>query len=196
MACRIITKFFVDVILAFVPELHYARLANRPYSIEKLDDYQVALTVTAYDEDETIASAQERRFYTQLEECLADQYGPGVIDVKGMWNSTLDTLRDLFGTGASREIGCWPNSSAYYSVDVIYDASEMIQCDASSSIQSFIPQPKVLEVNFMGDWHGVDNAVLDKATFHEWIKDLLSVVVLSDRVSVESLDENPRLFRL
>lgn len=76
---------------AYVPVLHYARLANKPYSMKELDNREVALTVSCYDEDETIANAQERRFHTEFQSCLDTQYGEGVIDTTAMWTRTLET---------------------------------------------------------------------------------------------------------
>lgn len=191
--------YFLFLFVAFVPHLHYARLANKPYSLDQLDDHQIALTVSAYNEDESIASAQERCFHTELPAAVARQYGAGVIDTDAMWQRTLTVLKDLFGTAAAKEIGCWPHSSAYYSVDIIYDAAEMIlqqQKTPEVPVTNFVPQPKVLEVNFMGDWHGVENAATDKQFFHEWIEDLMKVVVLTDEVTVDALAEHPRLTRL
>lgn len=176
--------------------MHYARLANKPYSIDKLDDQEIALTVSAYHEDEAIANAQERRFHTELDDCFVAQYGEGVIDTNGMWSSTLQLLRELFGTGAAKEIGTWPNSSAYYGVDIIFDAAQLT-LSSIDGVQGFIPQPKLLEVNFLGDWHGVEVAVGDKKElYHEWVRDLLQVLVLTNHCSVEDLEANPRLHRL
>lgn len=126
----------------------------------------MALTVCAYDEDERIANMQERAFHTDLERLMAEQYGEGRIDVSGMHDRTITMLRELFA-GAGMEIGTWPNSSAYYAVDLIYEGPP-------ADLQSvFTPQPKLLEVNFMGDWHGVEAAVgTDMRLYYEWATDL------------------------
>lgn len=183
---------------AYVPVLHYARLANKPYSMKELDNREVALTVSCYDEDETIANAQERRFHTEFQSCLDTQYGEGVIDTSAMWTRTLEMLRELFGTAAAKEIGSWPNSSAYYGVDVIYDAAELTTAtEQGATITGFVPQPKLLEVNFLGDWHGVEVAVNDdKELYHDWVRDLLQVLVMSEQVTTDELDRHPRLHRL
>lgn len=183
---------------AYVPQLHYARLANKPYSMNELDNREVALTVSAYDEDEAIANAQERRVYTEFQSCLDAQYGDNVVDASAMWTRTLDMLRELFGKAATKEIGSWPNSSAYYGVDVIYDASElMAAAEGGATISVFVPQPKLLEVNFLGDWHGVEVAVNDdKELYHHWVRDLLQVLVMTEQVTTDELDNHPRLHRL
>lgn len=149
--------------------------------------------MTCYDDDVEVAERQERRFFDEFPKCLTDQYGVGVVDTEGMWRKTLELLTDVFGTAGRQEIGNWPNSCAYYSVDVIYDATGL----ETSGSMGFVPQPKLLEINFMGDWHGVETALHhDQARFYAWIRDLLDVLVFTDRVSVEELDQNPRLTRL
>lgn len=169
--------------------------------------------MTAYDADATIASLQERRFHLEFQTCLDRQYGVGAIDTKSMWQETLELLRGLFGTAGRREVGVWPNSSAYYAVDVIYDATGL---ETHTITDAFVPQPKLVEVNFMGDWHGVLEAVagyphpsnaadctaediqqIRDQGYNNWICDLLSVVVSrDDQVSNEELSQNPRLVRL
>lgn len=157
---------FLSFLVAYTHQIRYGRLANKPYSVKDLDDFQVALTVCAYDEDEEIANKQERVYYTDLEKCMEEQYGPNKIDVEEMHNRTVKMLRELF-TGAGKEIGTWPNSSAYYAVDLIYEGPP---CGYT---EKFTPQPKLLEVNFMGDWHGVEAAVGDQLPlYHQWATDL------------------------
>ena len=43
-------------------KIYYARLANKPYSVDPtvLADPQVSLTVTCYDDDPDVRNAQER----------------------------------------------------------------------------------------------------------------------------------------
>eukprot|EP01031_Cornospumella_fuschlensis_P030083 gene30083-36334_t len=156
---------------AYVHELHYARLANKPYSADKIDDMEVALTVAAYHEDESIASLQERVFHTDMQAELDKQYGEGAVDAQLMVQHTVQAFRELF-RGAGQEIGCWPNSSAYYGVDVMYECPA-----AGAGAGGFVPVPKILEVNFMGDWHGVEVAVGDDHDkFIEWANDVFMVL--------------------
>lgn len=188
----------VLLLTAYVPQLHYARLANKPYSMKELDNREVALTVSAYDEDEAIANAQERHVHTEFQSCLDAQYGDNVVDSSAMWTRTLEMLRELFGSAAAKEIGSWPNSSAYYGVDVIYDASGLTAAiEQGSTVTGFVPQPKLVEVNFLGDWHVVDMAVKDdKELYHHWVRDLLQVLVMTEQVTTDELDNHPRLHRL
>eukprot|EP01039_Chlorochromonas_danica_P008757 gene8756-9656_t len=171
---------------AYTHQIRYGRLANKPYSVKDLGDWQVALTVCAYDEDEEIANKQERAFYTDLEKNMEEQYGPNKIDIEEMHHRTLKMLRELF-TGAGKEIGTWPNSSAYYAVDLIYEGPP------SGYTEKFTPQPKLLEVNFMGDWHGVESAVGDQLPlYHQWATDLYLALAYPNSNALP----NDRLIRL
>lgn len=153
-------------------ELHYARLANKPFAPDRLDDMEVALTVSAYHEDETIANQQERVHHTEMQAELDKQYGEGVVDAQLMTQRTLQALRELF-RGAAQEIGHWPNSSAYYGVDVMYECPSV----SSAAAARMEPVPKILEVNFMGDWHGVEAAVGDDHDkYIEWANDVFLVL--------------------
>lgn len=119
-------------------------------------------------------------------------------------------LRDLF-RGAAGSIGEWPQCSAYYSVDVIFDnAAQHISTSASSPAAavdgredsgenkadppfplSFTPVPKLVEVNFMGDWHGVEAGVHGRADYEQWAGDLITVLATKRDVS-----DNARLVPL
>ena len=62
-------------------------------------------------------------------------------------------LFELFsGVGAS--VGRWPQSSAYYAVDVVFDSS------------TARPLPKLLEVNYMGDLKGVHLCSASEDAYH------------------------------
>lgn len=138
--------------------------------MDRIDDMEVALTVSAYHEDESIANQQERVYHTDFQAELDLQYGEGVVDAKQMTKHTIQAFSELF-RGAEQEIGHWPNSSAYYGVDVMYE------CPTGSSAHGLVPVPKILEVNFMGDWHGVEVAVgSDCEKFVEWANDLYLVL--------------------
>ena len=77
-------------------------------------------------------------------------------------------LSELFG-GIARSIGHWPQSSAYYAVDVIFDNNE---CSDG------VPSAKLIEVNFMGDWTGVEYAVKDRVDLYtQWANDLITGLI-------------------
>lgn len=140
--------------------------------MEALHDPKVAITVCCYDEDEEVASAQDRVFHLDLEKELIAQYGERAPLWDTMKQDTIQLLRELF-SGAAASIGQWPNSSAYYSVDVIYDIQE------PSVDGPLCAHPRLLEVNFMGDWHGVDAAVgANRHLYHQWATDVLAVLAL------------------
>lgn len=101
------------------------------------------LTVNAYNDDEEIANKQTRIFREDLKRELIEE-NPD-LDHPAMMKGLEDMMRELFG-GLAPSIGSWPASSAYYAVDVIFDANE----SSRSPQGSFIPQAKLLEVNFMG----------------------------------------------
>lgn len=71
-------------------------------------------------------------------------------------------LREVFSSfGPS--VGHWPRSSAYYAVDVILDEDEDDEGNGVGSdgtdegiVIGKIPEPKLLEINFMGDWNGIE----------------------------------------
>ena len=179
--------------------LFYARLANKPYSVDQLHDDKVAITVCAYDEDETIASMQERMLNVDMKKELEKQY-PG-LRYDDMIERTYDLLSDLFGKAAA-SIGEWPQSSAYYSIDVIFDTSKCSLRSADGEVAQSVfdnnllndaltPQPKLLEVNFMGDWHGVEAAVHRREDYEQWVSDLVTVIATND-----DLQEHPRLRKL
>ena len=78
-------------------------------------------------------------------------------------------LSQLF-CGVARSIGKWPQSSAYYSVDVIFDNN-----DCSDGL----PTPKLIEVNFMGDWTGVEYAVKERVDLYtQWANDLITGLII------------------
>uniref|UniRef100_A0A7S3H541 Uncharacterized protein n=1 Tax=Spumella elongata TaxID=89044 RepID=A0A7S3H541_9STRA len=99
--------------------------------------------------------------------------------------------------GAATSIGNWPQSSAYYSVDVIFDnaAQHAKESNSTDSVEhaekSFIPVPKLVEVNFMGDWHGLEAAVHRRADYEQWSTDLITVLATKRNVS-----HNDRLIAL
>jgi hypothetical protein len=145
-----------------------------------LFDPKVAITVNAYDEDEEIANNQGRVHQLHIQEELDKQYGEGVFDWCEIRGKTTQLLSELF-RGAAKSIGQWPNSSAYYSVDIIYDLNNGEECVEERMVAGGKRQayPKLIEVNFMGDWHGALGAVEgDQEKFFQWATDVLSVLAL------------------
>lgn len=183
---------------AYTHALYYARLANKAYDETRLRDPEVSITVSAYDEDQAIADRQERLLNVDLRAAL-EQDHPG-INYEGMEGEMRRLLSELF-RGAAGSIGQWPQSSAYYSVDVIFDnaaqcaknssgdkssapnSNDDSQVKGEESGYSFTPVPKLVEVNFMGDWHGVEAAVHQPGDYHEWATDLLTVLATTQDVS-------------
>ena len=179
---------------AYVHTLYYARLANKPYNIAQLSDPEVAVTVSAYSEDQAIAEQQARLLNVDLQTALEEEHPH--IDYPGMINEMHTMLRELF-RGAASSIGNWPQSSAYYSVDVIFDnAAQHLSAETSEGsvahpAVSFIPVPKLVEVNFKGDWHPLEAAVHSRADYEQWSTDLITVLATKRDVSV-----NERLIAL
>jgi hypothetical protein len=182
----ILNHCYTWVIVAYVHELFYARLANKQYSIEELMDNEVAITVNAYAEDIEIANKQQRIFHHNLEAELKSSYSN--LNFKAMIKNSHTLLGELFG-GAANSIGSWPNSSAYYSVDIIFDTSdaELLsdneKADKSINESIVVPSSKLIEVNFMGDWHSVEIAVDKKEQYEQWANDLVTVLATNVDVS-------------
>lgn len=149
--------------VAYVHKHHYGRLANKPYSESGLLDHEVFLTVNGYNDDCEIASRYQRILREDLKSELL-QENP-TLDYNAMMQTMIDMLRELF-QGAAIGIGSWPASSAYYSVDVIFDT-------ASCSRSPFIPQAKLVEVNFMGDMTSAKIASKSDEEFKDWATDLV-----------------------
>lgn len=105
---------------AYMHELYYARLANKVYSNQSnhLQDNEIALTVNAYSTNINIAKKQSRLTRKQLKFKLLQQY-PG-LNYDDMINKMVLMLKELF-QGLASSVGKWPQSSAYYAVDVIFD---------------------------------------------------------------------------
>jgi len=163
---------------AWVHELAYARLANKPYDPEVLHDPQTQLTVNCYSPDPEVARAMSRSLPSRLAGEMAAEH-PGV-DWPAALQSVVAMLGELFG-GLAPSVGAWPRSRAYYGCDVIFEAGDP-------------PQPKLLEVNFMADFEAPKAATLEAgcpAGYHEWADDLLTCLA-TDR----DLAGHPRLTRL
>lgn len=165
---------------------YYARLANKAYEYDaaKMQDNEMALTVCAYDEDEEIAARQRRLHRGRLQPILEEELGP-LFDWSVFEHGVRNVLSKLL-RGAAPSIGEWSRSRAYYSFDIIIDASEVADvecedysCDVPLAVGLIDGQvmrlvPKLLEVNFIGDWHGVEHAMDTPDAYHQWIKDLLT----------------------
>lgn len=168
--------------VAYLHELSYSRLSYSPYSNDQLHDPRVSITVCAYDDNEEIASAQDRILHTKMQEELDKQYGEGNVDWSDMKSRTVQMLSELF-RGAGKAVGQWPNSSAYYSVDVIYDFNDesKLQNKREGEGNKQIAKPRLLEVNFLGDWHGVDATVEDdRELYFQWATDVMTTLTLPE----------------
>jgi hypothetical protein len=131
-------------------ELFYARLANEEYDIAQVEaNTEVSLTVSAYSDNHSIANKQTRLSRRQLRHTLESEYQRSDgFDWFRLLASVRNVCGELFGRAAS-SIGEWPRSSAYYGLDIMFD----------SSSENRFYDPKLLEVNFMGDWDGPLHAV-------------------------------------
>lgn len=155
-----------DTLVAYLHRHHYARLANKAYDSSQLNDHEVVLTVNAYSEDLDIASKQTRLSRLDLQNQLISDYPD--LSYDEMMDTMVRMVSELL-RGAAAIIGSWPFSSAYYSIDVIFDTEDAMKSDGK-----FIPQAKLLEVNFMGD---MEIARLGSATaeeYEEWVDDLIT----------------------
>ena len=163
---------------AYVHNVFYARLANKPYNTDELSSSEVAITINAYDADESVASKQERLKFDELRNVLlheawglsaADVDTPRYAERLEWWNKIVSSvqqcLRDLFG-GVAPTIGSWPLSRAYYAVDVMLD-NGAATCSEVEGESVPVPVPKLVEVNYMGDWHGMEGALRVRDAKHE-----------------------------
>ena len=174
----------ISTLTGFTHSLCYARLAVKPYDVGLLVDPLISITVCAYDEDDSVAGLQDRLLHTDMQSELDAQYGPGAVDWAALRLRTDAMLSELF-RAAGRAIGQWPNSVAYYSVDVIYELDENtadtnVTADDTGAVGEgkLSVQPKLIEVNFMGDWHGVEAAVRNERILYlQWARDLVRTLV-------------------
>lgn len=152
----------------YVHNLYFARLANKPYDSTQVHDNEIMLTVNCYSEDEDVANRQQRMTKENLKINLETEYD-------GLkWDDCIESmyrlLYELF-YGVKDSIGKWPDSKAYYAVDIIFDHS------------TTIPIPKLVEVNFMGDWHGIFHIVEgDNEKFHQWCNEILQSLVMTNEL--------------
>lgn len=153
---------------AYVHNLFYARLANKVYDVTKVKDNEVMLTVNCYSEDEDIANKQQRLTRNNLKIALENEYKDSLNWEQDSIESMYTLLTEFFG-GVARSIGSWPNSRAYYAVDIIFDHSDEI------------PMPYLVECNFMGDWHGMQNA-FEPDDYHQWVNDILLSLASKDEL--------------
>ena len=151
----------------YVHNLYFARLANKPYDLNQVHDNEIMLTVNCYSENEDIANGQQRMTKELLKENLESEY-------EGLkWDECIESMYTLLYElfyGVRESIGEWPNSKAYYAADIIFDHSNTI------------PVPKLVEVNFMGDWHGPRNIVDCNENFYQWCNEILQSLVMTDEL--------------
>eukprot|EP00667_Euglena_gracilis_P010235 EG_transcript_10416 len=164
---------------AYAHQLAYARLANKPYDPQVLDDPLVQLTASCYSPDPAIAKAMSRSLPARLAAEMAAEHPE--VDWPAALRSIIAMLGHLFGALAPT-VGRWPRSRAYYGCDVILEAT------------GGQPQPRLLEVNFMADFTapkaGAEEAQ-DMSVYHQWADDLITVLATDEDVS-----GHPRLTRL
>jgi hypothetical protein len=166
-------RSFSEPFEAYMHELVYARLANKTYDETNLDDQEVALTVSGYHEDASIAAQQERMDRFTLRRELESQG----VDFDLLMHKVHLMMSELF-SGLGRSVGHWPLSSAYYSLDVLFDAENGCQ-------------PKLVEVNYMGDVQAVEKAAgMETETppggrlpLQDWVDDLICVMVTNEKPS-------------
>jgi len=184
-------------------ELFYARLANREYDPSLVDeDEQVALTVCAYSEDAAIASLQERLFRGQLRYALEAE---GFTKWDALVTSCRTVCRELFRSAAP-SVGICPRSAAYYSLDIILEKGDDELVEETHNSSNSEVTPRLLEVNFMGDWTALEHAsethtgVMSSKPTHslekeytqcDWVNDLFTCLGTS-----VDLEGHPRLVRL
>jgi len=160
--CRSFVPFEV-----YVHNLYYARLANKAYDETAFKDNEIMLTVNCYSENEDIASKQRRLTKEELKNAIESE-NDGLE-----WDKCIEDMHNLlfeFFNGVSPSIGEWNNSRAYYAVDIIFDHSTQK------------PAPYLVEVNFLGDWHGISAVCNDKSEFYEWCNDILLSLVRKDEL--------------
>jgi hypothetical protein len=166
----------VAIDIAYLHRHHYARLANKPYNsiATALSDNEVVLTVNAYNDDDEIAAKQRRIFRVDLQNQLMSE-NPN-LSYDDMIGTMVTMASELF-RGAAKFIGSWPSSSAYYAVDVIFDTENALKSDGK-----FIPQAKLLEVNFMGDMEAARLGSPTVEEYDEWVNDLITCLAMKQPV--------------
>ena len=104
---------------AYVHNNFYARLANKPYSSHELNNSEVALTINAYDKDESIAVKQERLKFDELRNMLLHEawdLSAGTLDLDperfraglSWWDRIVQSVYQcLRGTVPRRGPDCW-----------------------------------------------------------------------------------------
>lgn len=193
MRCIVFVRSF-EPFEAYLHCGYYARVANKEYCTdsEALHDNEVMLSVSAYSTDKTIAAKQLRLTKEELRDAIGAERGctaPATtkttqtgeaaegLDYDRMISTMHDLLSEVF-RGVAPSVGCWPRSSAYYSVDVMFD-------DAPEYLGQ--PQAKLIEINYMGDWKAMFNST--KSTddhfaegYVEWLQDMMKCLATSQEM--------------
>lgn len=154
----------------YMHETYYARLANKVYDKSQLQDMQVALTVCCYDEDLDIRNKQRRMTKEDIRINLLKDFPE--MDWNYFDKGIEHLLHDLF-KGVGKSVGNYPQSSAYYAVDIIFDHTNINK-----------PEAKLLEVNFMGDWTGIEIVSAAPNDYHKFVNDL--VIGLASKAELDS----------
>lgn len=93
-----------------------------------------------------------------------------------MMFSMVSMFSELF-QGISHSVGNWPNSSAYYAIDVMFD----------QSMDKNIPIAKLIEINFMGDWEASRLGSAYEEEYYEWVGDLINCLASKCPVNSDRL---------
>jgi len=174
MRCYVFVRSFVPF-EAYFHDFFYVRLANKDYDSKKFRDQEISITtISAYSEDPNLSSKDQKRLTKEELKTTLITENPN-FDWENFVGSIFKFLSELF-SGISTSVGHWPRSSAYYSIDIIFD---------NSTNQ---PIPKLEEINFMGDWHAMEMA--EPTKFLTWCDDLMTCLATN-----LSLDET-RFHRL
>ncbi|GMH48306.1 hypothetical protein TrVE_jg9363 [Triparma verrucosa] len=162
----------------YVSKFVHARVSNKIYDVERLDDEEVFLTISTYNEE---LDNGERLTPERLKRRLLEE-NPD-FNWEKMFASITQTASELF-RGAAPSIGHWPRSRAYYGLDMI------MTVDDSGEYTS-----NLLEVNFAGDFdsaretqrQAVETSEGPQDDYDTWLEDLAEVLFYNNEVTSERL---------
>jgi tubulin--tyrosine ligase-like protein 12 len=126
----------------YVHKIFWLRFANKPFSMEELDDYETHFTVMNYRENAELRQMDCETFTGMYNE----QYGQNGETWTIIEQGIFQMFRELFDCATAEEpplgIGSCLSSRALYAADV------MLELNNNNKIQ-----PKLLEINFTPDCH-------------------------------------------
>jgi tubulin--tyrosine ligase-like protein 12 len=124
----------------YVHKIFWLRLANKPYSMEELDDFDTHFTVINYRVNNELQQMDCETFVRMYNE----QHGQNGETWSTVEQGIFQTFRELFHCATVEEpplgIGSCLSSRALYAADII------LELNNNNKIQ-----PKLLEVNFAPD---------------------------------------------